>query len=55
MLTGTSRIADVYEKEGGRGGKMTFMVTEIEYKNQKGETVAFARGTLVETGQAVGG
>jgi peroxisomal enoyl-CoA hydratase 2 len=55
VLTGTSRIADVYEKEGGRGGKMTFMVTEIEYKNQKGETVAFARGTLVETGQAVGG
>ena len=55
VLTGTSRIADVYEKEGGRGGKMTFMVTEIEYKNQKGETVAFARGTLVETGQAVSG
>ena len=53
VLTGASRIADVYEKEGGRGGKMSFMVTEIEYKNQKGETVAFARGTLVETGQAV--
>jgi hypothetical protein len=30
-------------------------VTEIEYQNQKGETVAFARGTLVETGQAVSG
>ena len=43
VLTGTSRIADVYEKEGGRGGKMTFMVTEIEYKNQKGEKVAIAR------------
>lgn len=55
VLTGTSRITDVYEKEGGRGGKMTFMVTEIEYKNQKGEVVAYARGTLVETGQAVGG
>jgi acyl dehydratase len=55
VLTGTSRIADVYEKEGGRGGKMTFLITEIEYKNQKGETVAFARGTLVETGQAVSG
>ncbi len=55
VLTGTSRIADVYEKAGGRGGKMTFMVTETEYKNQKGEVVAYARGTLVETGQAVGG
>ena len=53
VLTGVARVADVYEKEGGRGGKMTFMLTEIEYKNQKGETVAFARGTLVETGQAV--
>ena len=34
---------------------MTFMVTEIEYKNQKGEKVAIARSTLIETGQAVGG
>ena len=55
VLTGVARVSDVYEKEGGRGGKMGFMVTEIEYKNQQGETVAFARATLVETGQAVGG
>jgi acyl dehydratase len=55
VLIGVARVADVYEKEGGRGGKMSFMITEIEYKNQKGETVAYARGTLVETGQAVGG
>src|SRR2546430_2246046 len=48
-------IADVYEREGGRGCKMTFMVTEIEYHNQKGEKVAVARSTLIETGQAVGG
>jgi acyl dehydratase len=55
VLIGTARIADVYEREGGRGGKMTFMVTEIEYHNQKGEKVAVARSTLIETGQAVGG
>jgi acyl dehydratase len=55
LLTGTARISDVFEREGGRGGKMTFMVTEIEYKNQKGEKVAIARGTLIETGQAVTG
>lgn len=55
VLTGTARIADVYEREGGRGGKMTFLVTEIEYKDQKGEKVAVARSTLVETGKAVGG
>ena len=54
VLTGTSRVSDIYEREGGRGGKMTFMVTEIEYKNQKGEKVAIARATLIETGQAVG-
>jgi hypothetical protein len=55
VLTGTARIADVYEREGGRGGKMTFMVTEIEYHNQKGEKVGVARSTLIETGQAVSG
>ncbi|MGH7917879.1 MAG: MaoC family dehydratase N-terminal domain-containing protein [Candidatus Binataceae bacterium] len=55
VLSGTSRIADLYEKEGGRGGKMTFLVMEIEYRDQKGEKVAVARSTLVETGKAVGG
>ena len=43
VLTGTARVVDVFEREGGRGGKMTFMITEIEYKNQKGEKVAIAR------------
>jgi acyl dehydratase len=55
VLTGAAKVADIYEREGGRGGKMTFAVTEIEYKNQKGEKVAIARSTLIETGQAVGG
>ena len=53
VLTGVARIADLYEKEGGRGGKMTFLVTETEYTNQKGEKVALSRSTLIETGQAV--
>jgi peroxisomal enoyl-CoA hydratase 2 len=52
-LTGVTKIADFYEKEGGRGGKMTFLVSETEYTNQKGEKVATARATLIETGQAV--
>lgn len=52
-LTGVIRIADVYEKEGGRGGKMNFLVSETEYTNQKGEKVAISRATLIETGQAV--
>lgn len=52
-LTAVTRVADTYEKEGGRGGKMTFLVMETEYKNQKGEKVAVARSTLIETGQTV--
>ncbi len=55
VLTGTAKVAEIYEREGGRGGKMTFMVTEIEYKNQKGEKIAITRSTLIETGQAVSG
>ena len=27
-LTGVAHVADIYEKEGGRGGKMTFMAVE---------------------------
>jgi acyl dehydratase len=53
VLTGVSRITDVYEKEGGRGGKMTFVVMETQYTNQKGDKVAASRSTLIETGQAV--
>lgn len=54
-LTGVARVSDLYEKEGGRGGKMTFLVVETTYTNQKGDKVAVARSTLVETGQAVSG
>src|SRR6266436_611506 len=35
ILTGVSKVAEIYEKEGGRGGKMTFMVMETEYTNQR--------------------
>lgn len=55
MLTGTPRVANVFEKDGGRGGKMTFIVVETAYTNQKGEKAAVSRFTLIETGQAVGG
>jgi len=54
-LTGVARVADIYEKEGGRGGKMTFLAVETTYTNQRNEKVALARFVLVETGQAVGG
>ena len=53
VLTGVAKVADIIEKEGGRGGKMTMMFMETEYTNQRGEKVALARSTLIETGQVV--
>ena len=53
LLTGVARLADIIEKEGGRGGKMTMMIMETEYTNQRGDKVATARSTLIETGQVV--
>jgi len=49
VLTGQVRIADVYEKAGRRGGKMTFAVIETTYTNAKGEKVLVGRRTLIET------
>jgi acyl dehydratase len=52
-LTVTSRIADVYEKPGKRGGAMTFVITETTYTNQHGRVAARARAVGIETGQVV--
>jgi acyl dehydratase len=49
VLTGQIRIADVYEKAGRRGGKMTFGVVETTYTNALGEKVLVGRRTLIET------
>jgi acyl dehydratase len=53
VLTAVSKIIDVYEKPGKRGGTMTFAVTETEYRNAKGVVVARARAVGIETGQVV--
>ena len=53
VLTATSRIVDVYDKPGKRGGSMNFVVTETEYRNAGGELVARARHITIETGQVV--
>jgi acyl dehydratase len=53
VLTAVSRIVDIYEKPGKRGGSMSFAVTETEYKNERGELVARARHITIETGQVV--
>jgi acyl dehydratase len=53
VLTVVSRIVDVYEKPGKRGGSMNFAVTETTYTNQRGEVVVRAKHVTIETGQVV--
>ena len=53
VLTAVSRIVDIYEKPGKRGGSMSFAVTETTYTNQKGRVVARAKHITIETGQVV--
>ena len=47
--------AYVLQKEGKRGGRMTFVIGETEFKNQRGEIVAYLRNTAIETADAVKG
>ncbi|HEX6311117.1 MAG TPA: MaoC family dehydratase N-terminal domain-containing protein [Acidimicrobiia bacterium] len=51
-LTAQTRVDDIYEKEGKRGGTMTFVVTVQEFRDETGELVAEMRSTVIETGQA---
>ena len=55
VLTFRSRTKDVFEKAGKRGGKMLFIIGETEFRNQRGEVVAYSRNTLIETEGAVQG
>lgn len=45
-ITGTTRIADVYEKAG-----MTFLVFETEYVNQAGDPVLRERARIIVRGE----
>jgi hypothetical protein len=44
-----SRIAEIYEKQGKRGGVLTFAVMVTEFRDDSGRLVAEARMTGVET------
>lgn len=48
----TTRLAEQYEKEGKRGGKMRFAVIVNEFHDASGRLVAEQRTTAVETAQA---
>lgn len=50
-LTVQTRVADIYEKEGKRGGTMTFVETVSEFRDETGKLRAEARSTAIETGK----
>src|SRR5919201_5669647 len=52
VLTATSKIVDEYEKEGKRGGTMRFVVSETQFRDQKGEIIAYSHGTSIVTSKA---
>jgi hypothetical protein len=51
-LTAEARIDRVFEKEGKRGGRMTFVEVVTEYRDPYGVVVAESRSTVIETSQA---
>ncbi|MDI6753489.1 MAG: MaoC family dehydratase N-terminal domain-containing protein [Thermodesulfobacteriota bacterium] len=53
VLTCKSKIAEAYERVGKRGGKMTFIVLEFAFYNQKVEKVLISRTTTIHTEGAV--
>jgi acyl dehydratase len=53
VLTCRSKITEAYEKAGKRGGKMTFIVLEFTFFNQRGEKAVVSRSTSVHTEGAV--
>jgi hypothetical protein len=52
QLTFQTRVDKIYEKEGKRGGSMTFVETVTEFRDPAGTLVAEARSTAIETGKA---
>jgi len=48
-LTFSSTVTEMFEKQGRRGGAMTFIVTTTEFRDAEGRLVAEARNTTVET------
>src|SRR5713226_9528342 len=51
-LTTRSKISDMSEKEGKKGGTLTFITSETTYTNQRGEDVLVSRTVLVQTSKA---
>lgn len=52
VLEGVRRVTNIRQKDGQRGGTMTFVTIETRYTNQDEEWVATAEQTLIETSEA---
>jgi len=44
-------VEEIYDKEGRRGGTMTFVVTRTDFSDPDGTVVAQSRTTIIETGK----
>jgi hypothetical protein len=44
-------VEEIYEKEGKRGGAMTFVVMRTDFTDDAGVVVAQSRSTAIETGR----
>ena len=55
VLTGEITVADVFTKEGKKGGTLTFVVLETRFTNQHGKDAVVARATIIETSKAATG
>ena len=44
-------VEEIYDKDGRRGGTMTFVVTRTDFTDDGGIIVAQARSTAIETGR----
>jgi acyl dehydratase len=54
-LDGVTTLVDVFERDGRRGGTMTFAVLETAFTDAAGDPVLTARSTSIETGGTVTG
>jgi acyl dehydratase len=52
-LSGKTTLEDVYQREGSRGGKMTFAVLRTDFTDESGDLVVIERITRIETAGAI--
>jgi peroxisomal enoyl-CoA hydratase 2 len=54
VLDGDIRVIAIERKAGKQGGEMTFVTTEIEFRDSQGEPVVTQRNTVIETAATMG-